>query len=147
MNFRERRAILLDSNANNRMLLEFALAMGRIEYYEASTGQQVVELWGQNTYAFAFLDMELPDMNGLELTRFIRSRDPDIAIIIASVNDEPESVAAAVEAGCDLYLIKPFQLDMVMTLAKIINAENLRAAPNVLVIDDQSRPRWEPRSA
>jgi hypothetical protein len=36
---------------------------------------------------------------------------------------------------------------MVMTLAKIINAENLRAAPNVLVIDDQSRPRWEPRSA
>src|SRR5258706_8403070 len=116
MNFRERRAILLDGNPNNRMLLEYALAMGRIEYYEASTGTQAMELWEQNTYAFAFLDMELPDMNGLELTRFFRQRDPEIAIVIASVNDEPEFVSAAVEAGCDLYLIKPFQLDMLMTL-------------------------------
>src|SRR5437762_14386272 len=120
MNFRERRAILLDNNQNNRMLLEFALAMGRIEYYEASTGGQALELWAQNTYAFVFLDMELPDINGLSLTRRIRRQDAEVAIIISSVNDEPEAVSAAVAAGCDLYLIKPFQLDMLMTLAKII---------------------------
>jgi CheY-like chemotaxis protein len=145
MNFRERRAILLDSNSNNRMLLEYALAMGRIEYFEASSAEQVMELWDQNIYAFAFLDMEVGDMDGLELTRFIRERDPEIAIVLASVNDEPEAVTAAVDAGCDMYLIKPFQLDILMTLAKIINAENLRAAPNVLIIDDQARSRWESR--
>src|SRR5258708_34139116 len=140
-----RRSLLLDSDTSNRMLVEFALAMGRVDYVETSTGEDALVAWKPGEFDFAFLNAELPDMSGLDVARYIRKRDEKIAIIISSVNDDPEATRAAVVAGCDLYLVKPFQLDTLLTLAKILDAENLRAGPKVLIIDDQLRPRWEAR--
>ncbi|HLY29082.1 MAG TPA: response regulator [Aggregatilineales bacterium] len=146
MPLRERRALILDQEESNRMLLEYAMAMGRIDFDEADNARSLLELWKPGDYLFAFLNTEIRDMDGLSLVSRMRREDPNIAIVICSANDDPLYISAAVGAGCDMYLIKPYSLDMLMTLMKILDADNLRSASSVLIIDDQQRPRWEMRS-
>ena len=64
---------------------------------------------------------------------------------MCSTNDHQEAIHAAVQAGCDMFLVKPFQLDILLTLAKTINRASLRAAPKVQIIDNTALPRWEAR--
>ena len=145
MSLRERCALIMDQEESNRMLLEYAMAMGRIDFDEADNAKSLLALWKPGKYLFAFLNTEVRDIDGLGLVSRMRREDSEIAIVICSANDDPLYITAAVGAGCDMYLIKPYSLDMLMTLMKIIDAENLRAAPNVLIIDDQMHPRWEMR--
>jgi CheY-like chemotaxis protein len=144
-NFRNRRALLVENNPNNRMLFEFALLMGRVDFESAETIEQINELWQPDTFAFFIINIDREEKDGLALTKFVRENDPDIGILVFSINDEQEEVERAVEAGCDLYIVMPFQLEILLTLAKIIDAATLREAENILVIDDRTRPRWEPR--
>jgi len=55
------------------------------------------------------LDMQLPGMNGLELARLLRVDPSTSDILIVAVTSHPErfSKPAALEAGCDAYLVKP----------------------------------------
>lgn len=145
MDFRRRKALLLDGNEHNRMLLGYAMAMGRIDYDEAETSEQAWQSWQPDAYTFVFIDADDHALEPFDLIRQIRKADPNIAIILLSINDDSTTVRRAVEAGCDLIIIKPFQMDIVMTLMKIVTATALRTAPEVLVITDRSNPRWEAR--
>jgi DNA-binding response OmpR family regulator len=141
----ERRALVLDDNEGNRTLIKFVLQMHRIELAEAGTAKAALSLWRPYTFAFAFLDIELPDFSGLEVANIMRRNDEGVAIIMCSTNDEPHTVRTAVAAGCDLFLVKPFQLDSLISLIKMMERAQLRAAARVLVIDNTSRYRWEAR--
>ena len=136
-------ALILDDNEGNRMLLKFVMSMAKVDCVEAVDGQEALRLWKPGEFGFVFLDIELPDINGLEVLRSIRATDPNLAIIMCSTNDDPVTIAQAVKDGCDLFLIKPFQLDTLMTLVKTMTPKNLRSVPHVLVIDNTAHARWE----
>lgn len=140
-----RRALILDNNDGNRMLLKFVMQMGKIEFIDASTARDALNIWKPGAYTFAFLDIELPDINGLEVARQMRAADHDLAIIMCSTNDDPQTVTNAVAAGCDMFLVKPFQLNTLMHMVKIMDRAALRSAPKVLIIDNADRPHWEER--
>jgi DNA-binding NarL/FixJ family response regulator len=55
---------------------------------------------------FMFLDIRLPGVNGIELTRTIKERYPEILIIILTSYDFPEYRQAAYENGADYFLVK-----------------------------------------
>ncbi|HEY5223508.1 MAG TPA: response regulator transcription factor [Microbacteriaceae bacterium] len=54
----------------------------------------------------ALLDMRLPDGDGIEVCRHVRSRDPDIRCIILTAYDDDEAINAAVLAGASAYVLK-----------------------------------------
>lgn len=141
----ERRALILDDNDSNRMLLKFVMQLNGIDHDEASTAQEALQIWRRGAYSFAFLDIELPDRSGLEVARQMRAADDGLAIIMCSTNDDPHIVAIAVKGGCDMFLVKPFQLDTLMTLVKTMDRVSLRVAAKVLIIDNTARSRWEAR--
>src|SRR5450759_4359608 len=68
-------------------------------------------------YQLCFLDVNLPDINGLDLMKTIKRSSPATKIIImtAGVVDKPESVRS-IQANADLFLAKPFDLDRVKRL-------------------------------
>jgi DNA-binding response OmpR family regulator len=138
--------LILDDNDGNRMLLKFAMSLSNLSYVEVENGSMYRTAWAANKFTFAFLDIELPDMNGIEIAAEIRLQDPNVAIIMCSTNDDPNTVSKAVKAGADLFLVKPFQLDALLTLVKVMTPENLRTASQVLVVDNTGRVRWEPRT-
>ena len=141
----ERRALILDDNDANRLLLKFAMQMSNVEFVEAANGAAALTHWCPGSFSFAFLDIELPDINGLEVARRIRASDPDACIIMCSTNDDPHTISAAVEADCDLFLVKPFELDTLLTLVKEMDRSGLREAPRVLIVDNLGRRRWQAR--
>ena len=142
----KRRALILDDNEGNRVLLKFVLEMNHIENREAENAAAALAIWQPKAFSFAFLDIELPDINGIEVARRLRLDDPEIAIIMCSTNDQPQALNAAIQAGCDMFLIKPFQLDTLLNLAKTMDRATLRTSPKVQVIDNRAQSRWEPRA-
>ena len=67
------------------------------------------------------LDIRMPEMDGIELMRRIRTLDQDVGIIMATAVVEDEKAQEALKLGAPDYIIKPFDLDYLKTsvLAKI----------------------------
>lgn len=142
----EDRVLILDDDDANRLLLSVAVQMGgRLGYVEATTGTQALAVWQPGKFAFAFLDIEVPDMTGLEVARQMREQDKGIVIVMCSANDDPAVVQMAVRVGADMFFVKPFQLETLLSTVKILNRAALRSSPRVLIIDNTQRPRWEER--
>jgi two-component system response regulator NreC len=73
---------------------------------EAATGREAIRLAAELAPDVAVLDLGLPDVSGLDVTRAIRAEWPAIRILIVTMHDEEEYVLGVLEAGADGYLLK-----------------------------------------
>ncbi|HRQ42052.1 MAG TPA: response regulator transcription factor [Chloroflexota bacterium] len=73
---------------------------------EAGTGQEALQLARQRHFDVLVLDMSLPDMNGLEVLRQIRSLKPDVRTLILSIYPEEQYALRTLKAGALGYLTK-----------------------------------------
>src|SRR5438045_3212014 len=73
---------------------------------EASNGRQAIELALAIRPEIAILDVTMPELNGLEATRKIRSLLPDTKVIILTVHESQEMLRQALLAGASGYLLK-----------------------------------------
>ena len=73
---------------------------------EAGDGEEAVRLASELSPDIIVLDVRLPHLNGLEVTRRIRAQQPGIRILILSAYDDDEYVFPLLEAGADGYLLK-----------------------------------------
>ena len=60
--------------------------------------------------ALVILDLGLPDVDGMDVCRRLRSARPDLAILILTARDHELDIVAGLDAGADDYLVKPFRL-------------------------------------
>jgi len=75
--------------------------------FEAASGQQALSTAAANKPELVILDLGLPDLEGVEVTRLLREWTP-VPIIILSVRGSENDKIAALDAGADDYLTKPF---------------------------------------
>ena len=73
---------------------------------EAVTGRQAVELAKQLTPDVAILDLQLPELNGLEATRQLRSAVPSTEVLIFTMHDSEQLIREVLTAGARGYLLK-----------------------------------------
>ncbi len=73
---------------------------------EASDGEEAIKLIEEMQPDVAILDISLPELSGIEVTRRIKPRFPSIAILIFTAYDNDEYVFALLEAGAAGYLLK-----------------------------------------
>jgi two-component system chemotaxis response regulator CheY len=75
-------------------------------------GPTALQKLREKSYLFVVTDREMPGMNGLELAREIRA-DPKIRsvpVVIMSASSEPQHAEAAIAAGANFFMTKPFNL-------------------------------------
>ena len=65
----EHRALLLDDDDANRMLLSVALQMGQLPFEEAANGKAALDLWKPGKFSFAFLEWALKIKGGIDLVK------------------------------------------------------------------------------
>jgi two-component system chemotaxis response regulator CheY len=77
---------------------------------EAGSGLEAIEHLALAQVGLIILDLNMPDMHGLDVLRFVRAHEAyrSVPIIILTTRGDEPSRAAALEAGASLYLTKPF---------------------------------------
>jgi PAS domain S-box-containing protein len=120
------RILLAEDNLTNRKLATYALE--RLGYYPdvASTGTQVLQALRRRSYEVVLMDVQMPEMDGLEATRRIRAEFPPGSqprIVAMTANAMRGDREACLAAGMDDYLSKPIRLvDLVAALRQSVPA-------------------------
>jgi two-component system chemotaxis response regulator CheY len=98
--------------------------VGDVSFAEAASGLEAVERLAMAPTALMVLDLNMPDMHGLDVLRFVR-RHPvyhDLPVIVLTTRDDPASERAATTAGATVYLTKPFVPDTLASHARAVLA-------------------------
>ena len=104
------KVLVIDDEPPIRKLLRMGLSTQGYEILEASNGKTALELLSQNP-ALVILDLGLPDIQGHELLRMIRSRNDSVPIVVLSSRGDETGKVLALDLGADDYLTKPFGMD------------------------------------
>jgi two-component system, OmpR family, KDP operon response regulator KdpE len=101
------RVLIIDDERAIRRFLRTVLQAHGYGVLEAERGQDGLAAVAQQRPDLVILDLGLPDIDGIEVTRRLREWS-EIPIIILSVRDQESEKIAALDAGADDYLTKPF---------------------------------------
>lgn len=102
--------LVVDDDASVRRALHTTLETLGFLTSEASGGDEALALARASSYDIVLLDINMPGMDGLETCRRLRRLFPRIAILMLTVRDSEEDKVAALEAGADDYVTKPFHI-------------------------------------
>jgi two-component system KDP operon response regulator KdpE len=104
------KVLVVDDEPPIRKLLRMGLSTQGYEILEASNGKMSLELLEQKP-DLVILDLGLPDMQGLELLRMMRSRNEAVPIVVLSSRGDEVGKVQALDLGADDYITKPFGMD------------------------------------
>lgn len=112
------RVLIVDDENSIRRYLRAALSAQGFAIYEAANGQEAINAVVSHHPDIIILDLGLPDFDGIEVTRRLRewSQTP---IIILSVREAENDKIAALDAGADDYLTKPFSTGELMARMRV----------------------------
>jgi two-component system KDP operon response regulator KdpE len=104
------RILVVDDEPQIRRVLRSTLATHGYEIAEAKTGEEAQEWLRKEAPDLVLLDMNMPGMGGVEACREIR-RASDAPIIMLTVRNAERDKVAALDAGADDYVVKPFGIE------------------------------------
>jgi two-component system KDP operon response regulator KdpE len=120
-------ALIIDDEKQIRRLLRLTLEGSDYRVIEAGNGHDGLLEAAQRKPEVIILDLGLPDMDGIETLKRLRewSRTP---VLILSVRDDPEEKVAALDAGADDYVTKPFDTAELLARLRVIQRRSLAEA-------------------
>lgn len=104
------RVLVVDDDESIRRFLDIALRVRGYEVFEAAGARAALAAAPTVRPDIVILDLGLPDGDGVDVTKQLRAGD-HAAILVLSVRDQEEDKVAALEAGAEDYLTKPFGID------------------------------------
>ena len=123
-----------DSATMRRILVNSLQRIGYAECIEAEDGLQALEKFDASI-GFVITDWNMPKMSGLDLARTLRNHQAGraVPILMVTTRSVREDIVAAVEAGVNSYIVKPFtpqvlkeKIDQVLSGASAGAASNLQ---------------------
>lgn len=114
------RILYIESYRASCELIEEMLSVEKFdcEFTIASTPRQALVLIGKGSFDLYILEHRLPEMTGVELCRRIRETDPVTPILFFTVESRETIRNTAVAAGATAYLIKPYDLPVLVDTVK-----------------------------
>ncbi len=127
--------LVAEDNGVNRRLITKVLESAGHRVVSVSNGKEAVNAFGTEIFDLILMDMEMPDVNGLEATRTIRAtepRDSHIAIYALTAHITAADRARCFEAGMDGFMSKPIEIDEVLQVVSRVASGSHRACAPVL---------------
>lgn len=110
--------LIVDDEPQIRRLLTVTLEANGYRVLSAATGQEGLVLAAQHRPALTILDMGLPDLPGQEVLNRLREWS-DAPVVILSVQGEEKAKVAALDAGADDYVTKPFNTEELLARVRV----------------------------
>ena len=109
-NFQGKVVLVVEDNMISFNLIDAMLSQVNISLIHASDGLQAISYCSNNPQiSMVLMDIQLPEVNGLEATRRIKKIRPDLPVIATTANVFDEDEEACLAAGCAAYISKPIQ--------------------------------------
>lgn len=102
--------LIVDDSPTIRRMVKASLGSLPATFSEAGTGLEAIESLAVGQVNAIVLDLNMPDMHGLDVLRFVRSHQPysDIPVVVLTTRGDTDSRGAATDAGASAYMTKPF---------------------------------------
>jgi len=96
-----------------------------VELYRAKNGREVLEILEEDDFDLILMDVQMPEMNGYDATKKIRSRDQSIPIIALTASVTQVEIEKCFESGMNDFVLKPFKdAELISTLNKLFQQAN-----------------------
>ena len=126
--------LVVDDDAGIRQALERALRLEGFAVAQAADGEQALAAVAAVPPAIIVLDVTMPGIDGVEVTRRLRGQGDDVPILILSARDGVDDRVAGLAAGADDYLVKPFAMEELLArLHALLRRRPDRAAVAIAV--------------
>lgn len=102
------RILIVDDSPNTLDILEQNLVSRGHEVAVAPGASEALEFLAKENFDLVLTDMKMPGMNGMDLTRVVRERYPDMEVMMITGYATVESAVEALKMGAEEYLAKPF---------------------------------------
>jgi DNA-binding NarL/FixJ family response regulator len=103
------RVLIVDDHVMLRESMRVALELAAIDVVgEAGDGNEALRLVEELHPSVVLMDVSLPGPDGIEVTRRLCARDPELRVVMVTMHSNPALVARAVRAGACAYLTKDF---------------------------------------
>ncbi len=121
------KALIVDDEKTNRLVLKSLLSKQGYQTVEAKDGREAVELFKREAPDIIFMDVMMPVLDGYEATRQIKavSSKRFVPVIFLTAMTDEEALAQCIEAGGDDFLIKPY--DKLILQSKIRSMQRIAA--------------------
>jgi DNA-binding NarL/FixJ family response regulator len=98
---------------------------------EATTGKEVVERAAELRPDVILMDIQMPDVNGIEATRRIFEVDPDIGVVVLTMFEDDDSVFSAMRAGARGYVLKGAPPSEILKVLRAVAAGEAHFGPEI----------------
>ena len=113
--------LLVDDAAFMRMMLKNTLTQaGYTDLIEAEDGVKAVEAYTAEKPDLVFMDITMPNKDGLETLKEIKAMDPGATIVMCSAMGQESMVVDAIKSGAKDFIVKPFKPERVLSTVKKI---------------------------
>jgi two-component system OmpR family response regulator len=141
------RALVVDDESSISDLVSIALKYEKFEVRTAASGRDAVSVASEFDPDIIILDIMLPDFDGLEVMKRIRSAQKDVPVLFLTAKDDVKDRIAGLTAGGDDYVTKPFSIEELVarirgivrrTLVATITHENPEIQVDDLVLNEET---------
>jgi len=96
------------------------------EVYQASNGQEALDIYNEKSPDIILSDIHMPILNGIEFVKKVRSNNRNIPIVMITAHTDKQYLLQAVELHMEKYIIKPLEMDeLFATLEKCVDIINI----------------------
>ena len=128
------RTLLVEDNPKLVSTLTAGLTAAGMVLDSVSTGRHAEQLLKTEHYDVVVLDLELPDMGGMQVLQRARARGDDVPVLILTASGEPPDRVRGLNAGADDYLPKPFDLEELVARLRAIARRRLGRAHSLFEV-------------
>jgi DNA-binding NarL/FixJ family response regulator len=110
---------------------------------EAATGKEVVERAAELRPDVILMDIQMPELNGIEATRLILSVNPDVGVVVLTMFEDDDSVFTAMRAGARGYVLKGAPPSEILKVVRAVAAGEAHFGPEIAkrLMDFFSEPK------
>jgi DNA-binding response OmpR family regulator len=114
--------LIIDDEANLRQTLARILKRAGLEVTTAENGKQAIDLLDQQAFDLVYMDIRMPDMNGLEALKLIHAKFAQLPVVLFTAQPDLNTAVEALRNGASDYLLKPLKPEEIIERTKSILA-------------------------
>jgi two-component system chemotaxis response regulator CheY len=118
-----------DSPTMRRMIISSMRELSPVQFEQAGSGLEAIEKLALFRFDLIILDLNMPDMHGMEVLQFIRRHEMyrEIPVVILTTKSDENTRSAAIEAGATMFTTKPYEpAEFAGSIKKLLNIDYAR---------------------